>query len=279
MLRRIAVLRLGASDRIVPLGTVLLLVLLQVCVPAPAQKAAAATDVADPLSQAERAAEGVGQAYRALLKQVRESRSVALRDVASLCFWSERMMQAEMWASSIRAKQSPVGVDKAETAARALNAAFDAHVARLEQVAQAAKDGASGGKDDPVVASAAESLVLLAEQQRAALLEARQAEEEREMDLVLPDASEAQPLVTSPRELFVNIDAQGQYHVTGKLVDLDGLRSILKAAWVNNPGRVTVVIRADRKAPFRAVLAVIEACKKADIRDYRVTTRDGTSDD
>ena len=36
-------------------------------------------------------------------------------------------------------------------------------------------------------------------------------EEERQMDLLLPEASEAQPLTTRPREMFVNVDDEGRY--------------------------------------------------------------------
>jgi len=108
------------------------------------------------------------------------------------------------------------------------------------------------------------------------LVATRFAEEERELDVLLPDASEAQPLTSKPRELFVNIDKTGQYYVTGKIVTLAELHPILSAAYVNNPGRASVVIRADKRAIWQFVVAAMNACNKAKIRDYRVTTREGT---
>lgn len=106
------------------------------------------------------------------------------------------------------------------------------------------------------------------------LVATRFAEEERELDVLLPDASEAQPLTSKPRELFLNIDEKGRYYVTGKILTLPDLDSVLQAAYVNNPGRASVVIRADRRVAWNYVVAAMNACNKARIRDYRVTTRD-----
>jgi biopolymer transport protein ExbD len=105
------------------------------------------------------------------------------------------------------------------------------------------------------------------------LVATRFAEEERELDVMLPDASEAQPLTSTPQELFVNIDDKGAYYVTGKVVELPELENILKAAYVNNPGRASVVIRADRRVPLQYAVSVMNACNKTGIRDYRLTTK------
>jgi len=107
------------------------------------------------------------------------------------------------------------------------------------------------------------------------LVATRFAEEERELEVLLPDASEAQPLTSKPRELFVNIDDRGRYYVTGKILTLEQLHPVLEAVYVNNPGRASVVIRADKRVPFERVVGAINACKKAKIRDYRITTKEG----
>ena len=100
------------------------------------------------------------------------------------------------------------------------------------------------------------------------------AEQEREIRVQLPEASEAQPLTRKPSELFLNIDAQGRYFVSGKTLTLDELDSALKMAWVNNPGRASVIIRADKRCPWQFVVAAINSCLKANIRDYKVTARE-----
>jgi biopolymer transport protein ExbD len=107
------------------------------------------------------------------------------------------------------------------------------------------------------------------------LVASKFAEAEREMDLMLPDASEARPLTVKPRELFLNIDAEGRYYVTGKLLGLPELDAQLRQAWTNNP-QVSAIIRADKRCRWQAVVAAMNACVKARIRDYRVTTRDHT---
>jgi biopolymer transport protein ExbD len=99
------------------------------------------------------------------------------------------------------------------------------------------------------------------------------AEEERELDLMLPDASEAKPLTSEPREMFINIDAEGRYFVTGKILDVEQLAQVLRTAWVNNPGRQAVIIRADKRCQWEYIVAAMNACRRANIRDYRVTTR------
>lgn len=97
-------------------------------------------------------------------------------------------------------------------------------------------------------------------------------EQERELDVVLPQASEARPLVSKPRELFVNVDRQGAFFVDGRQLDQAELLAALNRAWANNPGRQSVVIRADKRCPWEFVVAVMNLCNKANIRDYRVTT-------
>jgi biopolymer transport protein ExbD len=104
------------------------------------------------------------------------------------------------------------------------------------------------------------------------LVATRFEEEERSLEVQLPQASEAMPLTARPKELFINIDAQGQYFVGGKFVRADELETLLHQAAADNPGRQTVIIRADRRAAWQHVVTAMNLCTKANIRDYRVTT-------
>jgi biopolymer transport protein ExbD len=99
------------------------------------------------------------------------------------------------------------------------------------------------------------------------------AEEERELNVLLPDASEAQPRTSKPRETIVNIDETGRYFVSGRHLSLDELEKALRIVRVNNPGRASVIFRADKRCQFDFVVAGINACKKARIHDYKVTAR------
>jgi biopolymer transport protein ExbD len=99
------------------------------------------------------------------------------------------------------------------------------------------------------------------------------AEVERELPVALPQASEARAISMRPSEFFVNIDAGGQYYVTGQIVSLPELDAKLNQTRVNDPN-ATVIIRADRRCPWNPIVAAINACLKAKIRNYNITTRD-----
>lgn len=107
------------------------------------------------------------------------------------------------------------------------------------------------------------------------LVATRFAKEERELDILLPNASAAQPLTSKPREIVVNIDRQGRYFVTGEYIDLKQLEEVLEMARVNNPGRASVIIRAHRDVRWNVVAAAANSCSKAKIRDVKFTTNDG----
>lgn len=98
------------------------------------------------------------------------------------------------------------------------------------------------------------------------------AEEERSLEVVLPSASEARPLTATPKEVFVNVDQEGRFVVDNRTMQIDEVEAVLRQAVVNNPGNQTVIIRADKRVRFDAVVAVMNACNKVGARDYRVTT-------
>jgi len=104
------------------------------------------------------------------------------------------------------------------------------------------------------------------------LVATRFAEEERELDVVLPQASEAKPLIVKPKELFVNVTRDGKYFVSGQVLDSAGLERALKQAWANNPGRQQVVIRADKESKTKHIAEVMNLCNKANIRSYTLAT-------
>lgn len=105
------------------------------------------------------------------------------------------------------------------------------------------------------------------------LIASKFAEEERELPVRLPEASEAKPLFSKPQELFINIDQDGRYYVGGKTLSLGELERLLFKAWSANPSRTSVIIRADERCRLKPVVAAINACKKAHINDYRLATR------
>ena len=101
----------------------------------------------------------------------------------------------------------------------------------------------------------------------------RFAQEDRELDVILPSASEARPLTARPKEVFVNIDQQGRYFVEGNILDEPEVEAYLLRAARDNPLGQSVVIRADKRVQFDSVVVVMNLCNKAGIRDYTVTTQ------
>ena len=97
------------------------------------------------------------------------------------------------------------------------------------------------------------------------LVATRFAEEDREMELPLPDASEAMPLTVAPKEIFINIDAQGHFFVGGKQVEAAELEQILVRAAATNPHQAAV-IRADKNVSFQQVVTAGNLCKRAGVQ-------------
>jgi biopolymer transport protein ExbD len=100
-------------------------------------------------------------------------------------------------------------------------------------------------------------------------------EEERRLEIVLPSATSAVPMTSKPREVIVDIDADGAVYLHGEMTSLEELQRLLGAAVASNPTNQTVVIRADRNTAFQPVVSVMDICNRTGVRDYSVTTREG----
>ena len=104
------------------------------------------------------------------------------------------------------------------------------------------------------------------------LVATRFEQEERDMDVRLPQASEAVPTIASRQDLFITLSSEGQIFLRGKQVNLAGLEQALQNAYRRNPGRQRVVIRADANSRTLHLVAAMNACNKANIRNYSVAT-------
>lgn len=102
-------------------------------------------------------------------------------------------------------------------------------------------------------------------------------DEERRLDIVLPSATSAEPMISKSREIVVDINAQGVVFLSGQTTSLDALQSLLQRAVVDNPVGQSVVIRADRAASFQPVVDVMDLCNRSGIDNYSVTTTEGPS--
>ena len=104
------------------------------------------------------------------------------------------------------------------------------------------------------------------------LVASRFAEEDRELDMNLPTAAEAKPLVAEPKELFVNINQSGTFFIGGNMLDIDGVEQVLRQAVQDNPRGQSVIIRADRRSELEAVVQTINLCNKFGVRHRLIAT-------
>ncbi|MEO1617462.1 MAG: biopolymer transporter ExbD [Planctomycetota bacterium] len=100
-------------------------------------------------------------------------------------------------------------------------------------------------------------------------------EEERRLDIVLPTATSAVPMIGKPREIVIDIDEKGSVYLRGEETTMDELEKLLKASVASNPTNQSAVIRADRQATFQPVVNVMDVCNRCGIADYSVTTQEG----
>lgn len=92
-------------------------------------------------------------------------------------------------------------------------------------------------------------------------------DEERDLNVQLPSASEAMPLTQQPREFFININQAGEFFVRTRQVTAEELGAMLMEAAVNNPSQ-TVIIRADRRVDWDFVATAMRLCNEAGIHNY-----------
>ena len=104
------------------------------------------------------------------------------------------------------------------------------------------------------------------------LVATRFAQDDRELPVQLPSAASAMPMTMEPTELVVNIDANGQYMISGERMGLEKVEAILKRAVADNPVNQMVIIRGDRNVAFQAVVSVMDLCTKLKVPSYKIST-------
>ena len=102
-------------------------------------------------------------------------------------------------------------------------------------------------------------------------------EEERSLDIELPTATTATPMVGKTRSIIVDVDERGEVFLSGRAIGVAQLQEELKRAVAENPAGQSVIIRADHRSSFQPVVSVMDVCNRVGVRDYSVTTRDPPS--
>lgn len=92
-------------------------------------------------------------------------------------------------------------------------------------------------------------------------------QEERELDVELPEVAQAQPLAMT-QGLIINVGRDGKYKVVRQEYNEDQLATIIREAKKNNPHQ-TALIRGDGESALKHAARVMSLCNRAGM-DYRI---------
>jgi len=95
------------------------------------------------------------------------------------------------------------------------------------------------------------------------------AQEEREMQLQLPDTSAVAPISAPPKQLIVNIMQDGTLKVSGRAFAKEELTATLRTMAKDEPQR-EVLIRADRESLHKYFADVAQLCREAGINELKI---------
>jgi biopolymer transport protein ExbD len=96
-------------------------------------------------------------------------------------------------------------------------------------------------------------------------------EEEKDLEVELPFAREAETLTASQRTLVINVRRDGTIIVNEKTMTLEELSRFLEEVRAGQQGRM-VVIRGDRQVPLQKCVDVMDLLKKAGYPMFTIKT-------
>lgn len=99
------------------------------------------------------------------------------------------------------------------------------------------------------------------------------AEEDHQLDVDLPNASNVRPMLESRNDLYLSLDADGACFVDGSSVATHQLVDKLREIRRNQPTMITAILRADSRCDWDHVVRAIDACHQAGLKDVRPTVR------
>ncbi len=92
------------------------------------------------------------------------------------------------------------------------------------------------------------------------LVASRLSQEDRELDIPLPSATNAMPMTVEPQEMIVNIDQNGTIVVNSRPYDSKQFERLLAQTIADNPLGQSILIRADRRVPLQTPVDVMDIC-------------------
>jgi biopolymer transport protein ExbD len=104
------------------------------------------------------------------------------------------------------------------------------------------------------------------------MLGTRFAEEERQVEIQVPNVSHAQPLTAPPDDIIVNVYPDGHLVVDQQTLSPAQLESRLAKAQQNYADQ-SVLIRGDGKGTYQSIMDVLSICQRARIHNYSLATQ------
>lgn len=96
--------------------------------------------------------------------------------------------------------------------------------------------------------------------------------EEEQIQVNVPQVSQAQPMTSAPRDLSLVIDAPGQITLEQNSYDLKDLVPVLKQAREQYPDQ-GVIVRGSATLSYQDLADVLSACETAGIGNVRLSVR------
>jgi biopolymer transport protein ExbD len=100
--------------------------------------------------------------------------------------------------------------------------------------------------------------------------------DEKALDVNLPEAKSGRPEATEVKEVIINVLADGRMKVGDRILDLDGLVDHLKQVALADKN-TPVTIRGDRGTEFQNAVRAMDACSRAQLRRVAVGILDDGS--
>ncbi len=100
------------------------------------------------------------------------------------------------------------------------------------------------------------------------------AQDDEQLPIQLPSASNALPMTLEPEELVISVGEDGTYVSRGKRLAIPEIEDVVRQAVADNPQRQTVIIRGDRRVPFQHVVALLDLMHRLKVPSYRIAAED-----
>jgi len=97
-------------------------------------------------------------------------------------------------------------------------------------------------------------------------------QQETEINISVPQASESKQSVRSPGEIIINIDKEGRFIVNQKNLNQTDLENMLMRVSNLFPDQ-SIIIRADENTIHKYVINALDACAKANIWNISFATQ------